>query len=1025
MIRFLVKHPVSVIMSFLLCFILGIVAYTSLPVSLLPEIAIPELSVRIEAQGKSAREIEDEAVNPLRTSLLQVRGLADINSLARDDYAYIRLRLNYGVNTDLALIEVNEKVDAAMGALGNRVKRPVVLKENASDIPVFYLNISLKEAADESKFAELSDLVTEVILHRIEQLPSVALTDATGLVSKELQIVPDRQKLIAHAFSLDDIERALKESNMPLGQMQIEDRQLAYKVKLNNRLASIDELRSLYVKNQNSFIPLEQLAEIRQLTSTPKGYSLINGRRAISIALIKQGKASMKDMRQGLASLITELEHEYPSISLEINRDETELLDYSVGNLKSSLFIGFILICLLTLLFMGELRASLVIGINMIVALVCSLFFFYIFGRTLNIISLSGLILALGLMIDNSIVVTDTIAFYRRAGLSSEDASVRGTNEVITPLLSSGLTTVAIFIPLVFLSGIVGVLFTDEAFSICIGLFSSYITAIILLPVNYKQFYPDHYKENKHSALARLKEKLNVALNRFYLGGFNFFARRKALPLLIFVLAIPLCTLFFLLIPKKQMPSVPHTTLTVRIDWGEAISAKLNRERSQELLALVQDNLSQGAAYAGEQQFLLNSNEDVSDSETLLYLKANNEASIKRAETELKQLLASKYGQTQIHTEPSASIFDRIFSTNEPELLARFYPSSTEELTLGKAEELKQRIERTTGQRSKELLTSEEIVLSIDKRLINLYGVELKAIKQSLQTAFNRNEVIELKTNKEQIPVLLSDESKSLNEILQRTFVKGYSPDHRSQSDLPLSALISQRKSRTFKEIHGGKNGEYLPMLYDKTNDAAAIIKESRAIIDQEKAWSADFTGAFFSNKKMIRELGLVMLLSIFLMYFILAAQFESLLQPLIVLMEIPIDIALTLLVLLLTGNTLNLMSAIGLVVACGIVINDSVLKLDMINRLRRRGVPLYDAIHQAGDRRLRSIIMTSLTTILALVPTLFAFDFGSSLQKPLAISLISAMFFGTLISLFVIPHIYAFIYRKHKQTPAHEQNNS
>lgn len=1023
MIRFLVRHPVSVIMSFLLCFILGVAAYFFLPVSLLPDIAIPEITVRIDSPGHSAREIEDAAVSPLRNRLLQVGGLSDIRSVSRDDHAFIRLRMNYGVDTDLALIEVNEKVDAAMGALGNRIKRPVVLKENASDIPVFYLNISLRDDADEEVgFQQLSEFVEEVVRHRLEQLPEVAMTDMTGTVSRELRIIPDRPKLLSLGFTLSDIEGAIRGGNFSAAQMQIEDRQLVFRVNLNNKLGSIDDIRTLYVHHGDRFVPLHMLADIREEVAQPRGYSIIDGRRAISLAVIKQSDASMQSLRKAVSVLTGELQAEHPDMVFDINRDQTELLDYTISNLSGSLLIGFFLVCAVTLLFMGDFRSSTVIGINMFVALVCSLFFLYLFGRTLNIISLSGLIMALGLMIDNSIVVTDTITYYRRTGLPTEDACVKGTKEVITPLLSSGLTTIAIFLPLVFLSGVAGVLFLDEAIAVSIGLFTSYITAIILLPVNYKLFYPLGYRDREETLLYRITTASNTGLNRFYDSGHSFFQRHSTIPLILFVVAIPLCAGLFLLIKKKQMPALPHTETTATIDWGEPVSAQLNRQRSEELLGRMQPFLRQGAAYAGEQQFLFNGSQDIADTETVLHLKAEDEKGIEQAGAELRKHIGGKYPKAQLEITPAASIFDHIFDTREPELLARLYPASKEELTVEKVQQLTRSICSATKESAAPIRITDQIDLSIDMRLLHLYGIDMSSVKQALQTAFHQNEIIELTASKQHLPVILTDKSQSIEDILRMTFVQGFSPDKTSESSIPLASLMTVHRSKGLKEIAGGKGGEYLPLAYEIPNAPEKIMQQTRDIIDKEKGWHVDFAGSFFSNRQMIRELSFVLLLSLLLMYFILAAQFESLLQPVIVLMEIPIDIALTLLVLIFTGNTLNLMSAIGIVVACGIIVNDSVLKLDMINNLRRQGMPLKEAIHTAGVRRLRSIVMTSLTTIIALVPTLFASDFGSSLQKPLVIALISAMFFGTLVSLFVIPHIYAFIYSKRSHEISEER---
>ena len=259
-----------------------------------------------------------------------------------------------------------------------------------------------------------------------------------------------------------------------------------------------------------------------------------------------------------------------------------------------------------------------------------------------------------------------------------------------------------------------------------------------------------------------------------------------------------------------------------------------------------------------------------------------------------------------------------------------------------------------------------------------------------------------------------------MNEVLQKTLVHTVPDNNGEIKYIPLQSLIRITPGQDLKTITAGKNGEYVPFSFYNVENAETLMSGIKKNV--EKDWDIDFSGSFFSNKKMLNELVVILFISILLMYFILAAQFESFLQPLIVLIEIPIDVAFALLVLWITGNTMNLMSAIGIVVTCGIIINDSILKLDAINELRKEGVPLMEAIHEAGRRRLRPIIMTSLTTIFGMVPLLFTFDMGSELQKPLSIAMISAMVLGTAVSLFIIPLVYWFIYRKHDNTVKTEQ---
>jgi multidrug efflux pump subunit AcrB len=272
-----------------------------------------------------------------------------------------------------------------------------------------------------------------------------------------------------------------------------------------------------------------------------------------------------------------------------------------------------------------------------------------------------------------------------------------------------------------------------------------------------------------------------------------------------------------------------------------------------------------------------------------------------------------------------------------------------------------------------------------------------------------------LRSFQQYLPISLSGKQMTVDKVLQETLIQAHTTKKGDAVMIPLRALVNIDRSEDIKTIVAGKNGEYIPLNYHNTQNPERIINKTDEVIQENKSWDVVFSGAFFSNKKMLGELVVILLVSVLLMYFILASQFESFLQPLIVLAEIPIDIGFALVILYLTGNTLNLMSAIGLIVTTGIIINDSILKLDMINELRKEGVELMEAIHIAGHKRLRAIVMTSLTTILAIVPILFAFDLGSELQKPLAIGMISTMIIGTAVSLFLVPLVYWGIYRARK----------
>ena len=364
----------------------------------------------------------------------------------------------------------------------------------------------------------------------------------------------------------------------------------------------------------------------------------------------------------------------------------------------------------------------------------------------------------------------------------------------------------------------------------------------------------------------------------------------------------------------------------------------------------------------------------------------------------------------------------RNVSSNEsagPDVVAQLH-ATDKSVTPETAElrKLEENIAKVTGHTLDGTAFRNQLNLVIDRNKLLVYNVSYDEVVRVLRTAFKDNQVSTLRSYQQYVPIGIAGREMTVNSVLEETLVKAQNDaNNQEQAFIPLRELVKIVPDEDLKEITANRNGEYIPIRFYNVKDAPQLMEQVREVVDENKHWDVSFSGSYFSNRKMIGELTVILLISILLMYFILCAQFESFLQPLIVLAEIPIDIAFGMVLLWALGHSLNLMSAIGLIVSCGIVVNDSILKLDGINELRREGMPLMEAIHTAGHRRLRAIIMTTLTTVFAMVPLLFTSDMGSELQRPLSIAMIGTMMVGLVVSLFVIPLIYWLIYRKH-ETP-------
>ncbi len=1022
MVKFLLQRPIAVLMAFTACFIIGLVTYNTLPVSLLPDIAIPQITVQVTGDNSSARELENTVVTPVRRQLLQVAGLREIKSETRDGAGIIRLEFDFGVNTDLAFIEVNEKIDAAMNSLPKEVDRPKAIKASATDIPVLYLNMTLKgdrpfEETDEQQFLNLCELAENVVKRRIEQLPQVAMADITGIPGRMLQIVPDKEKMAITGITVEDIENALAANNVEPGSMLVRDGYYEYNIRVATVLRTPEDVENIHIRKGERLMQLKDFCQVNVVSQKEQGLSVAGGKRAVTLAIIKQSDENMDAMKEKLKETTEYFASLYPDIEFSVCRNQTELLDYTISNLQENLTLGFLLIFIVAILFLGDVRSPMVIGISMVVSIVITFFFFYCCKVSLNVISLSGLILAVGMMIDSSIIVTENISQYRERGWSLKRACAAGTTEMITPMLSSSLTTIAVFVPLIFMSGIAGAIFMDQAFSITVGLMISYVTGIMLLPVLYLLFYRIGLR--KKSLLTRRFDHVlkNEWLERFYDKGVDWVFSHKKLCVVATVATLPLCVFFFYFLEKERMPQIDQNELVMRIEWNENIHVDENLQRVDTLMKTVEAHpITEHTAYVGMQDYLLNDGSGLSSTESELYFKTGTPDDIPHLQQELTASIRNRSPLAVVTFSPPETIFEKLFVTGEAEVVAELHPANRSQVPDAiRLQQLEADIHQRTGVETEGIAFRNQLNLVVDRERLLLYNVSYSELTRVLRTAFKENQVSTLRSYQQYLPVGIAGEEKSIDEVLATTLVRTMADSKGNVNHIPLRSLVSILPSEDLKSITAGKNGEYIPIRYYNVEDAPKLMGDIKRTVDETDGWETEFSGSFFSNEKMMGELAVILFVSILLMYFILCAQFESFLQPLIVLVEIPIDISFALVSLWLFGHTLNLMSAIGIIVTCGIVVNDSILKLDSINELRKAGTPLMEAIHTAGRRRLRPIIMTSLTTIFAMVPLLFTSDMGSELQKPLSIAMIGSMLLGTLVSLFIIPLIYWFIYRKHE----------
>ena len=649
MIKELLKRPIGVTMSVIAIVVLSIVAMGYLPVSLMPDIDIPQITIQVSAPGLSVREVDNTLLKPLKNQLSQVAGLKNITAEARADAGAIYMDFEPNGNIDLIFIEVNEKLDRAVTALPKDVERPKVIKASVTDIPAFYLNLSLKSGAPREPgkpreagidFSELGQFARDVIAKRIEQLPQTAMVDISGVVTPELLCIPDYTKLTSMGVGIGLLENAIADNNVSLGALSIKDGQYRYSIHFDSRIISKEDIENIYINHDGRIYRFKELCEIVERPAKRNGLVRSGADPAVTLAIIKQSDARMADLQESIAALITDLEKEHPDIRFELTRDQTQLLSYSIHNLNSNLLVGAVLAALIIFLFMKDLRSPVLIVITIPLSLVITLLVFHVLGMSLNIISLSGLILGTGMIVDNSIIVIDNIFQKWRTGLTLEDSISRAVGEVFTPMLSSVLTTCSVFLPLIFLSGTAGALFYDQAMAVTVALFASLLAAVLVLPVYFYLMYRKLSPDTENRFMSKL---FTFNYYRPYELGLKWVLRHGRLMMICFILLVPLTYFVYRMVEKSRLPEISHDDTILTIDWNSGISLEENDLRVYRLLAQVDSLILQSTSMVGVQQFLMSHTREITPSESVIYMKAKDAGKLVQVERIISDYLASNY----------------------------------------------------------------------------------------------------------------------------------------------------------------------------------------------------------------------------------------------------------------------------------------------------------------------------------------------------------------------------------------------
>lgn len=754
-----------------------------------------------------------------------------------------------------------------------------------------------------------------------------------------------------------------------------------YNISIDNTINSVNEIKETKLNSNGRLIKISEIADVqRRITFDDEYY--YKKKKALSLAILKSPNHSENKFIKVLNNIIEDIQRQNPNVLIGRTKNQVDLLNKTLNSLAVSLLLGLFFSGVITLLFLKSIKAVILIAVSIFSSLTISVLFFHWFDVSINLISLSGVILGVGLMIDNIIIVLDNIGQKTQEKNGVFDGVSEGVIEIAPALIASSFTTCSIFIPLIFLSGLAGVLFYDQAIAVSITLMASFFVSVILLPSLYMLLYKSSVIGNKNKKIYSFYKKINNAVQR-----------KTTMFILILSVIMALGLSSFFLIEKSQLPDLDTSELVFKIDWGKDYTNEILITKSNNLIEFIENDIVSSEYYINKPSFISKTQrKNIGEYESYFTLNIKKNVDKNLLEKKILSYVRNVNNEADLIYLTEENALNSLLLNDEYNLQIVCYDES---LSVDSIEsELNTNFPRAL---TSTIGTKERIHITFNLKKMLLYDIDVKSFIRDMKLRLGQERLFDLNYGNNYIPVTFFNPDNDLSTILNSHFISKNGVEYRIKDFVDVKYKILKKGIEA--DIGGIAN--VISLKTDKPLSTIDFIKS------KYPDSSIAFKGSFEYLESLKKESVSLILITIVLLYLILSIQFESLVLPLIILIEVPIAISFSILVLFLANQTLNVMSFIGIAVMCGIIVNDSILKIDLIRKLHRSGNELESAISMASKRRLDAILMTSLTTIFSITPILLQSDISGKLQSPLVISLIGGLVLGTFISIFMIPLLY------------------
>ncbi|MDA1311979.1 MAG: efflux RND transporter permease subunit [Acidobacteria bacterium] len=1015
--EFSIHRPVTILMACLIAMLLGAIAFIQIPVDLMPETEYPTISVTTRYEGVAPEEMETLISRPLEQALASAPGAEEITSSSTEGNSSVRVRFVYGTNLDEAANEVRERVDRRRNTLPDDIEPPVMYKFDVSQFPIMFLSVSseTKDAKELRHYAEQS------LQYRLERVPGVAQARVSGGLRRQIHVYLDLKKIRALNLSVAQIVQTLRRENLnrPVGPV-FEGR---YEVLLRTQgeFENLDDILNVAVATRGGVpVFVRDIATVEDSNEDVRYIVRVNGQTAVRMFIYKQSGANTVKVSEGVWKEVEKVHAEGLPVKMESTWDSADFIRASINNVNDSALIGAGLAVFVLLFFLRSLSSTLIIGTAIPISVISTFALMYFNGFTLNTVSFGGLALGVGMLVDNGIVVLENIYRHREEGLDLKQAAIVGSREVGTAITASTLTTIAVFVPVLFMGGVSAQQFEQLAWVVSFALLCSLIVALTVVPVLCSQFLGRNVGKGRRGLTAAVSRWAGTTQERWTNSYGRVIERALNHRAVVTVAAAALFGVSLYLLPLigvELQPEVdegqiqvnlklePGTRVEVTDDTMVRMTDIIKREVPEATYIMTEAGSSSTFRYTGMNEGRVRI--DLVDQSQRNRTAANVAA-------QLRPLMQLEPGMI-VQTRVSSGLFRRSgsgFGGDGGDRLTVEVRGHDMEIIRDLAEKVRDAMRTTPGVVSAQLSRLPgvpEMLISVDRAKASSMGLSVAEVADTLETAIGGTRASLYREEGDEYDILVRLREEDRLDLAQVNNVPISLFDGKT---IPVESVVRMKRQEGPTEITRADQQRIIEVtgtIADR--DLGSIVADLQVALERiEKPddYEFRFGGEFEEQQEAFQQMTFAAILALVLVYMVMASQFESLRDPFIILFSIPLAGIGVVLMLLLTETTFNMQGFLGVIVLVGIVVNNAIVLVDYTNLLRREhGYQLREAVVASGMRRLRPILMTTVTTVLGLTPMALGLGEGGELQAPMARVVIGGLTTSTLITLVFIPVVY------------------